>query len=53
MMCSLREENDESAELAGTLPPHELEALLAANHRPNYCLQVRVALSSVYLWVGR
>ncbi|KAL4425568.1 hypothetical protein ABPG75_009584 [Micractinium tetrahymenae] len=44
MMCSLREEGDESRELAGVLPPHELAALLAATHRPNYCLQMLSSL---------
>lgn len=41
MMCSLREDGDEGAELGGVLPPQELGALLAATHRPLYCLQVQ------------
>ncbi|KAL4438051.1 hypothetical protein ABPG77_004272 [Micractinium sp. CCAP 211/92] len=44
MMCSLREDEDEAAELAGVLPRPELDALLAATHRPNYCLQVLSSL---------
>ena len=41
--CHLREGDDVGAELAGVLPPHELAALLAAQHRPLYALQVRWA----------
>lgn len=40
MMCSLREEGDESEGLSGVLPPSELAALLAADHRPLFALQV-------------
>lgn len=40
MMCSLREEGDESEGLSGVLPPGELAALLAADHRPLFALQV-------------
>eukprot|EP00887_Chlorella_sp_A99_P008256 scaffold12.g8256.t1 len=40
LRCLQREEGDAEGELAHLLPQHELEALLAADHRPNYCLQV-------------
>ncbi|KAI7841701.1 hypothetical protein COHA_004568 [Chlorella ohadii] len=40
MMCSLREEGDERQGLSGVLPPSELDALLAADHRPLFALQV-------------
>ncbi|PRW56885.1 UPF0187 chloroplastic [Chlorella sorokiniana] len=40
MMCWLREEGDESQGLSGVLPPSELDALLAADHRPLFALQV-------------
>lgn len=40
LMCSLREEGGESQGLRGVLPPQELAALLAAEHRPLFALQV-------------
>ncbi len=39
-MCHLRQGEDLEAELAGTLSPAELSALMAAKHRPNFCTQV-------------
>ena len=50
MMCSLREEGDESQGLRGVLPPPELAALLAAEHRPLFALQV---LSGVVARAGQ
>lgn len=40
LMCHLRQGEDLEAELAGTLSPAELSALMAAKHRPNFCTQV-------------
>ncbi|KAI7839791.1 hypothetical protein COHA_006590 [Chlorella ohadii] len=40
LMCHLRQGEDLEAELAGTLTPAELSALMAAKHRPNFCTQV-------------
>jgi len=40
LKCHLREKGDLAADLKDILPPRELEALLAAKHRPLYALQV-------------
>ena len=39
-MCQLREGEDLEAELKDSMQPQELEALLAATHRPSYVCQV-------------
>lgn len=44
-MCHLRQGEDLEKELAGTLSPAELAALLAAKHRPNFCTQVGIRLA--------
>ncbi|EFN53422.1 hypothetical protein CHLNCDRAFT_136634 [Chlorella variabilis] len=40
LMCHVREDSDLEAELRKVLPAHEVEAVVLAKHRPNYCLQV-------------
>lgn len=40
LQCHLRAKENLERELLGKLPPHELKALLAATHRPNYTVQV-------------
>ncbi|KAL4435491.1 hypothetical protein ABPG77_006253 [Micractinium sp. CCAP 211/92] len=44
LMCHLRPGENLEAELKDTLPPHELKALLASTHRPNYVVQVLTAI---------
>ncbi|KAI8476730.1 MAG: Bestrophin, RFP-TM, chloride channel-domain-containing protein [Monoraphidium minutum] len=40
LMCHLRKGEDLREELANILLPHEVDSVLMATHRPNYCLQV-------------
>lgn len=41
LQCHLRAGENLERELLGKLPPKELQALLAATHRPNFCKQAR------------
>lgn len=44
LMCHLRPGENLEEELTATLPAHELKALLASAHRPNYVVQVLTAV---------
>lgn len=46
-MCHLSEDYQLAEELPKVLHPHEVEALLLAKHKPNYCLQVGVLCAAV------